>query len=70
MRIRYSGSDDARDLAIPGGCIQFKRGEWVDLTAACTAAAIPLHHLDVIVPNLGPDWEIEQPKPVKKGTDQ
>ena len=59
MRVRYVGPDQGRDLAVPGGVIQFEKGEWVDVVAACEAALIPPRHLEVIVPGLGDHWEID-----------
>lgn len=66
MHVRYTGTDQARDLALPGGFIRFEHGQWVDLPAACDAAGIGLHHLEIIVPQLGPDWETADTPPTKR----
>jgi hypothetical protein len=73
MRLRYIGPADLVDLPLPGGCLQFARGEWVDVEQACTAALIPLHHLKVIGPALAehPHWELAtEAKPTAKSSKQ
>lgn len=70
MHVRYTGPDQARDLALPGGFITFPQGEWVDIDAACDTASIARHHLAVIIPNLGPDWEAKPTKPSKPAPDK
>lgn len=70
MRVRYIGPDTGRDLAVPGGVIRFVKGEWVDVVAACEQALIPPRHLEVIVPGLGDEWEIELPKTRKPKSDE
>lgn len=66
MKVRYCGPDAGRDLALPGGVIQFDRLKWVNIDKACEEAGIGLHHLEVVIPALGDDWEIEQTKPTAK----
>lgn len=63
MQVRYTGPDDQRDLALPGGFLTFPRRVWVDLDEACDAAGIARHHLAVIVGALGPDWQTRPTPP-------
>lgn len=61
MKVRYTGDDEARDLALSGGFIVFPRMQWVDIEEAAEEAGIAAHHLKLAVKGLGPDWETEKP---------
>lgn len=61
MRYRYTGPDEVRELAIPGAFIQFPRMKWVDPASAAQEAGVDPRHLEVILPNLGEDWQAEGP---------
>jgi hypothetical protein len=60
-RYRYTGPDASRLLALPGGFIEFPRMRWVDPHKACEDALIPVHHLEVVLPGLGEEFEREGP---------
>lgn len=59
MRVRYVGPEDAIELAVPGACLTFPRGKWLDPEKVALAASVPVHHLDIILGSLGEAWEIE-----------
>lgn len=61
-RIRYTGSNEAVVLAVPGAGLPFERGQWADPFALAAAAGVPAYHLDIVLAGLGPDWEHEKPK--------
>ena len=65
-RYRYVGPDASRMLALPGGGLEFPQGEWVDPEQLCADAHIPLHHLEIVLPGLGEDFERES-APKSKG---
>jgi hypothetical protein len=61
-RYRYVGPDASRNLAFPGGFIEFPRMRWVDPEKELEAAHIGLHHLPIVLAGLGDDFEREGPK--------
>lgn len=66
MRIKYSGSDESRDLAVRGGCIVCPRGQWVDVEKEAAKVGIDVAHAVIVARSVdGDDWEID----VKKSTE-
>lgn len=59
MRLRYTGSDEARDLAVRGGVIVCPRGKWVDVEKEAEASGIPVEHALVVASEVAQqdDWE-------------
>lgn len=66
MKVRYCGGDSSRDLAFPGGLLNFERMKWVDVDKACADGGIAAHHVDVVIAGLGDDWEVDTSKPATK----
>ncbi len=60
-RVRYSGPDPVRWVAMPGGTIECQRMKWVDLEARAAEAGIGAHHIPIIQAGLliQEDWEPE-----------
>lgn len=68
MKLRYNGSDDARDLAVAGGFLQFPRGEWVDIEDTAAKTGIAVDHALIVARAVAEqdDWESDdEPKPKK-----
>ena len=67
MRIRYTGSDDARDLAVAGGVLVCTRGQWVDVTRTAQETGIAAGHAEIVARSVAelPDWEFDEGKPKK-----
>ena len=61
QRIRYTGPDEARVVALPGGGITFDRMKWLDLEAEAAKHGIGAHHIPIVQRGLliGDDWEAE-----------
>lgn len=72
MRLRYTGSDEARDLAVRGGVIVCPRGKWVDVEKEAAASGIPVEHAEIVARSVAelPDWELEEGKPKKADQDE
>jgi hypothetical protein len=60
-RYRYTGPDASRNLAFPGGFVEFPRMRWVDPEKELEASGIGLHHLPIVLAGLGGDFEREGP---------
>lgn len=63
MRVRFTGDDESRDLAISGACLVFPRGKWLDPEQLAAEANVPVEHLAIVVRGLGPGWEIDEKPP-------
>lgn len=61
MRVRYTGPDDARDLAVAGGVIVCPRMKWVDVTKTAADTGIAEGHAEIVAREIvkQPDWELE-----------
>lgn len=73
MRIRYRGSDESRDLAVPGGLIACPRNQWVDITKTAAETGIAEGHAEIVALALAPpDWEVDDgtKKTEPKGDDK
>lgn len=72
MRVRYTGPEEAVDLALPGACIQFERLTWLDLEEACEAAGIDPAHAAIAARGLktSPVWEIDTKTKTKSTPDK
>ncbi len=62
MKVRYTGPDDEKALAFPGGFVLFPRMKWVDVAKGLDDARIDRHHLDIVLAGLGVDWEVDDTK--------
>lgn len=58
-KVRYTGPEDEKALAFPGGFVLFSRMKWVDVGKALDEALIDRHHLDIVLAGLGEEWETE-----------
>lgn len=61
MKIRYTGPDESRDLAVRGGVIVCPRMKWVDVTKEAAATGIAEGHAEVVAREVvkQDDWELE-----------
>lgn len=61
MRLRYTGTDDARDLALSSGFITFPRGEWIDIEEAAEKGGLRIEHALITARDVAEqdDWELE-----------
>lgn len=68
MRIRYVGTDDARDLAVAGGFLHFPRLEWVDVEEEAARTGIAVDHAVIVARSVvkQDDWESESAKKAAK----
>ena len=62
-RVRYTGPDPARLVALPGGSIRCERMRWVDLETEAAKAGIGAHHIPIVQRGLliQDDWQGEGP---------
>lgn len=72
MKIKYSGADDSRDLAVRGGFIVCPRGEWVDVEEAAASTGIPVDHAVIVAREVvkQDDWESDESKKTAKRGDK
>lgn len=61
MRLRYTGADESRDIAVRGGLIVCPRMKWIDVTAEAEANGIAPGHAEVVARDIATqdDWQLE-----------